>query len=206
MGGPDMAPHTPRPLVAPRRSRGAPRPPTARRAPAKPWRASTPARSSRPGEAVARLDPQPLVAPRRSRGAPRYSDRLLIRLFRVTLGGARRVGYHRRIIQTEFLHETVRRIWGYDCFLPLQQEAIEGVLAGRDSLVVLPTGGGKSLCYHAPAAHLRRLAGVVSPLIALMKDQVDGLRQAGVPRSEERRVGEEGRSRWSADHLKKKKE
>src|SRR5439155_388256 len=114
-------------------------------------------------------------------GAPRYSDRLLIRLFRVTLGGARRVGYHRRIIQTEFLHETVRRIWGYDRFLPLQQEAIEGVLAGRDSLVVLPTGGGKSLCYQAPAAHLRRLAVVVSPLIALMKDQVDGLRQAGAP-------------------------
>src|SRR2546425_4754350 len=92
MGGPEMAPHTPQPLVAPRRSRGAPRPPTARRAPAKPWRASTPNRSSRPGEAVARLDPQPLVAPRRSRGAPRpphvrgvpakpgpprYSDRLL---------------------------------------------------------------------------------------------------------------------------------
>jgi ATP-dependent DNA helicase RecQ len=55
------------------------------------------------------------------------------------------------------------------------------VLEGRDSLVVLPTGGGKSLCYQAPAAHLRRLAVVVSPLIALMKDQVDGLRQAGVP-------------------------
>jgi ATP-dependent DNA helicase RecQ len=55
------------------------------------------------------------------------------------------------------------------------------VLDGRDSLVVLPTGGGKSLCYQAPAAHLRRLALVVSPLIALMKDQVDGLRQAGLP-------------------------
>jgi ATP-dependent DNA helicase RecQ len=55
------------------------------------------------------------------------------------------------------------------------------VLEDRDSLVVLPTGGGKSLCYQAPAAHRRRLAVVVSPLIALMKDQVDGLRQAGVP-------------------------
>ena len=55
------------------------------------------------------------------------------------------------------------------------------MLEGRDSLVVLPTGGGKSLCYQAPAAHLRRLAVVVSPLIALMKDQVDGLREAGVP-------------------------
>src|SRR6266850_6663034 len=104
-----------------------------------------------------------------------------IRLSRGTLGAARRVGYHRRIIQTEFLHETVRRIWGYDRFLPLQREAIDGVLAGRDSVVVLPTGGGKSLCYQAPAAHLKRLAVVVSPLIALMKDQVDGLRQAGVP-------------------------
>ena len=55
------------------------------------------------------------------------------------------------------------------------------MLEGRDSLVVLPTGGGKSLCYQAPAAHRRQLAVVVSPLIALMKDQVDGLRQAGVP-------------------------
>jgi ATP-dependent DNA helicase RecQ len=98
-----------------------------------------------------------------------------------TLGGPRCVGYHRAIIQTEFLHETVRRIWGYDRFLPLQEEAIACVLEGRDSLVVLPTGGGKSLCYQAPAAHRRRLAVVVSPLIALMKDQVDGLRQAGVP-------------------------
>ncbi|HXD97261.1 MAG TPA: DNA helicase RecQ [Candidatus Acidoferrum sp.] len=93
----------------------------------------------------------------------------------------RTLGYHRAIIQTEFLHETVRRIWGYDRFLPLQEEAIGCVLDGRDSLVVLPTGGGKSLCYQAPAAHRRRLAVVVSPLIALMKDQVDGLRQAGVP-------------------------
>ena len=81
----------------------------------------------------------------------------------------------------ESLHETVRRVWGYDRFLPLQAEAIGAILAGRDSLVVLPTGGGKSLCYQAPAAHLRRLAIVVSPLIALMKDQVDGLREAGVP-------------------------
>jgi ATP-dependent DNA helicase RecQ len=55
------------------------------------------------------------------------------------------------------------------------------VLDGRDSVVVLPTGGGKSLCYQAPAAHLQRLGVVISPLIALMKDQVDGLTQAGVP-------------------------
>jgi ATP-dependent DNA helicase RecQ len=91
------------------------------------------------------------------------------------------LGYHRPIIQTEFLHETVNRVWGYDRFLPLQDEAIACVLDGRDSLVVLPTGGGKSLCYQAPAAYLQRLAVVISPLIALMKDQVDGLAQAGVP-------------------------
>jgi ATP-dependent DNA helicase RecQ len=75
----------------------------------------------------------------------------------------------------------VRRVWGYDRLLPLQAEAMSAILAGRDSVVVLPTGGGKSLCYQAPAAHLKRLAIVVSPLIALMKDQVDGLREAGVP-------------------------
>ncbi len=89
--------------------------------------------------------------------------------------------YHAVIIQTEFLHETVRRVWGYDRFLPLQAEAIAAIMEGRYSVVVLPTGGGKSLCYQAPAVHLKRLAVVVSPLIALMKDQVDGLREAGVP-------------------------
>jgi ATP-dependent DNA helicase RecQ len=93
----------------------------------------------------------------------------------------RGLGYDRGIVQAELLYETVRRVWGYDRFLPLQPEAIACVLEGRDSVVVLPTGGGKSLCYQAPAAHLRRLAVVISPLIALMKDQVDGLTQAGVP-------------------------
>ena len=99
-----------------------------------------------------------------------------------TLGTPSGVVYDRAIIQqSEFLHETVRRVWGYDRFLPLQEEAIACVVQGRDSVVVLPTGGGKSLCYQAPAADLGRLAVVVSPLIALMKDQVDGLRAAGVP-------------------------
>ena len=95
-------------------------------------------------------------------------------------GAAAAIQYDRRILQTEFVHETVRRVWGYGAFLPLQEQAIQAVLDGRDSLVVLPTGGGKSLCYQAPAVNLRRLAVVVSPLIALMKDQVDGLREAGV--------------------------
>ena len=78
------------------------------------------------------------------------------------------------------MRETLRRVWGYAGFLPLQEDAVRAVLEGRDSLVVLPTGGGKSLCYQAPAVYLDRLAVVVSPLIALMKDQVDGLRQDGV--------------------------
>jgi ATP-dependent DNA helicase RecQ len=72
-------------------------------------------------------------------------------------------------------------MWGYDALLPLQEEAIGAVLARRDSIVILPTGGGKSLCYQAPAASLGKLAVVVSPLISLMKDQVDGLTAAGVP-------------------------
>jgi ATP-dependent DNA helicase RecQ len=79
------------------------------------------------------------------------------------------------------LKEIVKRVWGYDALLPLQEEAIAAVLARRDSIVILPTGGGKSLCYQAPAAAMGRLAVVVSPLISLMKDQVDGLTAAGVP-------------------------
>lgn len=81
----------------------------------------------------------------------------------------------------ENIRQTVKRVWGYDALLPLQEEAIGAVLARRDSIVILPTGGGKSLCYQAPAAAMRKLAVVVSPLIALMKDQVDGLTTAGVP-------------------------
>jgi ATP-dependent DNA helicase RecQ len=69
----------------------------------------------------------------------------------------------------------LRRYWGYDAFRPLQREAMEAILARRDSLVVLPTGGGKSLCFQAPALAGDGLAIVVSPLIALMKDQVDTL-------------------------------
>ena len=78
------------------------------------------------------------------------------------------------------LSEIVRRHWGYDTLRPLQSAAMDCVVAGRDSLVVLPTGGGKSLCYQAPAIALDGLAIVVSPLISLMKDQVDGLRAVGV--------------------------
>ncbi len=74
----------------------------------------------------------------------------------------------------------LERYWGYSSFRPLQREAMDAVLAGRDSLLVLPTGGGKSLCFQAPAIARDGLAIVVSPLISLMKDQVDTLVGNGV--------------------------
>jgi ATP-dependent DNA helicase RecQ len=80
----------------------------------------------------------------------------------------------------DLLQATVSRYWGYSTLRPLQREAMEAVLGGRDSVVVLPTGGGKSLCFQAPAAARDGLAVVVSPLISLMKDQVDGLVANGV--------------------------
>src|SRR6187200_3582993 len=79
------------------------------------------------------------------------------------------------------LSEVLERYWGYASFRPLQREAMEAILTGQDSIVVLPTGGGKSLCFQAPALIRDGLAIVVSPLIALMKDQVDTLVGNGVP-------------------------
>jgi ATP-dependent DNA helicase RecQ len=76
--------------------------------------------------------------------------------------------------------ETIRKHWGFDTLRPLQDEAIRSTLEGRDSLVVMPTGGGKSLCYQAPPLVKGDLTVVVSPLISLMKDQVDALRAIGV--------------------------
>ena len=74
----------------------------------------------------------------------------------------------------------VRRVWGYPTLRPLQGDAMAASLAGRDALVVLATGGGKSLCYQAPALLRPGVTAVVSPLISLMKDQIDGLRESGV--------------------------
>ena len=76
--------------------------------------------------------------------------------------------------------ETLRERFGYDHFLPMQEEVIENVLAGNDSLVLMSTGSGKSVCYQLPALLLDRMTLVVSPLIALMKDQVDSLRSRGI--------------------------
>ncbi len=78
------------------------------------------------------------------------------------------------------LPEILEKYWGYSSFRPLQLEAMEAVMADRDSLLVLPTGGGKSLCFQAPAIAREGLAIVVSPLISLMKDQVDTLVGNGV--------------------------
>ena len=80
----------------------------------------------------------------------------------------------------DLLLETIRKHWGYSSLRPLQEEAALAVLDRRDSLVVMPTGGGKSLCFQAPALLQDSVTIVVSPLISLMKDQVDGLRECGV--------------------------
>ena len=79
------------------------------------------------------------------------------------------------------LEEILHKYWGYTEFRPLQREAMDAVVDGRDSIVVLPTGGGKSVCFQVPALVRPGLALVVSPLISLMKDQVDTLVGNGVP-------------------------
>src|SRR5436305_3487792 len=79
------------------------------------------------------------------------------------------------------LHEILKKYFGFAAFRPLQEEIIHDALAGRDVFAVLPTGGGKSLCFQLPALARPGLTVVISPLIALMKDQVDALQAAGVP-------------------------
>ena len=80
------------------------------------------------------------------------------------------------MIPREKLLETLKRHWGYERFRPLQLETIEDVCAGRDTLVLMPTGGGKSVVYQVPALASEGVCVVVTPLIALMKDQIDRLR------------------------------
>ncbi len=80
----------------------------------------------------------------------------------------------------ENIQKALSKYWGYDGFLPLQKQAMECITRRQDSIVVLPTGGGKSLCFQAPAVTMPGLAVVVSPLISLMKDQVDALTECGV--------------------------
>ena len=75
----------------------------------------------------------------------------------------------------------LQRYWGYSSFRPLQERIVRSLLAGRDTCVVMPTGGGKSLCYQLPAVVSERTAVVISPLIALMQDQAAQLAQMGIP-------------------------
>ena len=82
---------------------------------------------------------------------------------------------------TSSIRETLQTWWGFDTLRPLQTEAIAAAVAGRDSLVVLPTGGGKSLCYQLPPLLSETTDIVVSPLVSLMKDQVDALEAIGYP-------------------------
>ncbi len=83
-------------------------------------------------------------------------------------------------VTPQFLREALKRWFGFSAFRPLQEEIVRYALAGKDVFVLLPTGGGKSLCFQLPAVLQDGLTVVVSPLIALMKDQVDALRAAGI--------------------------
>jgi ATP-dependent DNA helicase RecQ len=92
-----------------------------------------------------------------------------------------RASYYSVVPESNNLHALLEKHFGFREFLEGQQSVVEAILDGQDALVIMPTGGGKSLCYQLPALMLDGITVVVSPLIALMKDQVDGLTEKGIP-------------------------
>ena len=99
------------------------------------------------------------------------------------------------------MREALKKYFGYSEFRPLQEEIILRTLAGKDVFALLPTGGGKSLCFQLPAMLENGLTVVISPLIALMKDQVDAMQACGVPATflNSTSKGAEGRAGCGAD-------
>jgi len=98
-----------------------------------------------------------------------------------TLETNREVGRDRLIRWMDLSRRALHAVWGYDSFRPLQEKAIENVFLGRDSLTILPTGGGKSIIFQLPITVMEGMAVVISPLIALMQDQVRALQLLGIP-------------------------
>ena len=103
-----------------------------------------------------------------------------MQFFRLVLYPKTAVGANKDIQGMDMMKDLLKKHFGYDTFRPLQEEIVESVLRRQDTLVIMPTGGGKSLCYQLPALSLDGLTLVVSPLIALMKDQVDALKANGI--------------------------